>query len=148
MIAWLCQDVEAVLRMDRGETLPQDMRSIVQVAQAYRDTIPLRIVQLRNASAEKVGYAIQDAARRGARVVAVDYLQAFKTQTNKRHIEFGNYASTLKDAATEVGVHLILVSQLSRPSDKANIDKIRPTMYDFKESGDIENMTENAVLLW
>src|SRR5690606_37930005 len=42
MIAWLCQDVEAVLRMDRGETLPQDMRSIVQVAQAYRDTIPLR----------------------------------------------------------------------------------------------------------
>ena len=108
------------------------------------DTLPFEILYRKRFTIDWVCYAIQDAARRGAKVVAVDYLQCLKDKRYKRTEFLSECVSRMKSAACEVGVHLILVSQVTRPEDKAK--PARPTMYMLKETGDIENEAEYVVL--
>lgn len=108
------------------------------------DTLPFDILYRKRFTIDWVCYAIQDAARRGAKVVAVDYLQCLKDKRFKRTEFLSECVSRMKSAACEVGVHLILVSQVTRPEDKAK--PARPTMYMLKETGDIENEAEYVVL--
>jgi len=84
---------------------------------------------------------------RGARLIAVDYLQAIAhrdgadiRQRTDRTIE------ELIAQAGRLGVPLILASQLSRP-DKGNPFR-EPNLIDLKESGSIENRSASVVLLW
>ena len=107
--------------------------------------IPTHFVYAKGFTIEQVEHAIYDAARRGARVVTVDYLQCFRKDGGDRRVYLADYADRMKTAAARVGVHFILVSQVVRP--KTESGKLpRPTMYQFKETGDIENMTEYALL--
>ena len=108
------------------------------------DTLPFDILYRKRFTIDWVCYAIQDAARRGAKVVAVDYLQCLKDKRFKRTEFLSECVSRMKSAACEVGVHIILVSQVTRPEDKAK--PARPTMYMLKETGDIENEAEYVVL--
>ena len=145
-LAMLTEVIEAVVRMDNDEVTPADLQLLEQVATDTLDDLPMDIVYAAGWGVDRVCYAIQDAARRGARVVVVDYLQCFETSADRR-VELANFARRMKAAAVSVGVHLILVSQLVRPKD-GSPRKARPSMFQFKESGDIENITENAILVW
>lgn len=145
-LAMLVDAIEAVVRMDNDDVTTADVQLFEQVAADTLDDLPMDIVYAAGWNVDRVCYAIQDAARRGARVVAVDYLQCFET-SGERRVELANFARRMKAAAVAVGVHLIIVSQLARPEGRAP-RKVRPSMYMFKESGDIENITENALLVW
>jgi hypothetical protein len=56
----------------------------------------------------------------------------------------GNAANVLRALAKETRVPVVLLSQLRRPQDI----NTRPTMLDFKESGDIEAHVNTALLLY
>lgn len=88
------------------------------------------------------------------RLVVVDYAQtinaSFKAQT--RRDEVRRVASAIKRAAHELGMCVVLTSQLSRPPKPMRPGEAAsfriPTLHDFKEAGDLENMCEVALGIW
>lgn len=78
------------------------------------------------------------AAGRKIGSVVVDYLQLMKSieKADRRDIEIGQTTRALKGMAKELGVPVLLLSQLNRKSEE-RADK-RPQLSDLRESGDIE----------
>lgn len=85
---------------------------------------------------------------RGVKLVAVDYLTVIEAarRSKERRNEISYVAQRLKAHCGRAGVALVLVSQITRPSDK-NPNRA-PTKHDAKESGDIENAAELMLGLW
>ncbi|HUT57683.1 MAG TPA: DnaB-like helicase C-terminal domain-containing protein [Phycisphaerae bacterium] len=78
-------------------------------------------------------------------LVVVDYLQLLHGKGDNRAQVVGGVVYALKDIAMSLGCPLLLLSQFNRASNKAGEP---PCMFDFKESGDIEQAANEAVLLW
>lgn len=92
--------------------------------------------------------AMSRMAARGAKLIAVDYIQEIdcsKKQQDRRN-EIRWLGKRLKAHARNLGVALVVVSQLSRPSDRQTGK--RPTKHMLKESGDLTNQAEVILLLW
>lgn len=147
----LLDDIEHAKQIANDDPTPEAVEALADLIRGGGsdshhglDALPLEILYRKRFTIDWVCYAIQDAARRGALVVAVDYLQCLKDKRFKRTEFLSECVSRMKAAASEVGVHLILVSQVTRPEDKAKPS--RPTMYMLKETGDIENEAEYVVL--
>jgi len=84
---------------------------------------------------------------RGARLIAVDYLQAIAHREAPGIRE--RIDRTVEELLAQAGrlrVPLVLASQLARP-DKGNPFR-EPNLIDLKESGSIENRAASAILLW
>lgn len=82
-------------------------------------------------------------------LVIIDYLQLIRCASKKvanRREEVGAVSRRIKEMAMELGVPVILLSQLSRKSEYTS-DK-RPTMADLRETGDIEQDASNIILMW
>lgn len=92
--------------------------------------------------------AMSRCAMNGAKIVIVDYVQAIessKRQQDRRN-EVRWLCARLKAHAQKLNVHLVLLSQLARPT-KGSEGK-EPTKHDLKEAGDLENAAEYIVLIW
>jgi replicative DNA helicase len=92
--------------------------------------------------------AMSQMAARGAKLVVVDYIgevESSKKQQDRRN-EIRWVCRRLKTHARRLGLALVVVSQLSRPTDKQTGK--RPSKHDLKESGDITNSAEVIVMLW
>lgn len=87
--------------------------------------------------------AFRALAKRECDVIFVDYLQKMRTGRYDRRVEMGLALSALQTAAQEFGIPVVFVSQVRRME---NPDKW-PTIYDLKESGDIENEMRTIILL-
>ena len=78
--------------------------------------------------------------KNGLDMVIIDYLQLMKsergTKDNNRQQEVADLTRSIKLAARELGVPIILLSQLNRESEK-RADKT-PQLSDLRESGSIE----------
>jgi len=87
-------------------------------------------------------------AREGAKIIVVDYVGRVKLSYREqdRRNEVRIITGALKDHAFALGVHLVLVSQLARPSTRD--PSTEPTKNSFKEASDIEDGTEYAILMW
>lgn len=86
--------------------------------------------------------------RHGARAVFVDYIQTILSShpNAPRKDQVRDMAARLKGQAASLGVPLVLVSQLSRPTNGAPVRE--PTIHSLKETGDLENSAEIILLLW
>lgn len=99
--------------------------------------------------------SIRRAARRlhaqhgGLALLVVDYLQLVKVEKDQRYnnrvVEVGMISHGLKELALELEITVLALSQLKRASEQ-NPSK-RPTLADFRESGDIEQDADVALLL-
>jgi replicative DNA helicase len=85
--------------------------------------------------------------RRGCGALAVDYVQAIQPdmRSESRRHEVTAVARSIKAAAKVLGVPVVLCSQLRRP-DKDSPGK--PRMSHLRESGELEEMAENVLLLY
>jgi replicative DNA helicase len=92
--------------------------------------------------------AMSELASRGAKIIAVDYLQKIEATRNygSRAHEVARVASVITSHAKRLGVVLVLVTQRSRPEKGAM--NTCPGKHDAKESGDIENVSEYILGLW
>jgi replicative DNA helicase len=79
-------------------------------------------------------------------LIVIDYLQLLKpsTRCENRNQEIGSMTRELKIIASELGVPILLLSQLNRDKDEFE----RPTMRDLRDSGEIEQNANKIVLLW
>lgn len=82
-------------------------------------------------------------------VIIIDYLQLIKPEgryRGNRFAEVGEISHSLKAIATDLGIPVIVLSQLNRAS-VGREDK-EPTMSELRESGDIEQDASVIILLW
>lgn len=89
---------------------------------------------------------VQQAKRKMAvSAVFIDYLQLMRGDGATRNNELGAIANGLKASAKELGVGVVLLSQLSRKADERNGP---PQMNDLRDSGDIEGAADLIGGLW
>lgn len=82
-------------------------------------------------------------------VIIIDYLQLIKPSKayrGSRVAEVGDISRSLKALALEMGIPIILLSQLNRSSE--HTDTKEPTMAELRESGDIEQDASIICLMW
>jgi len=81
-------------------------------------------------------------------LVIVDYLQLIRSRTKveNRVIEISNIMRGFKNLARELGVPVVVLSQLSRAVDKR--DSKRPILSDLRESGSIEQDADVVMFLY
>lgn len=89
---------------------------------------------------------VQQVKRRdpGLALVIVDYLGLMEGEGDNRNQELGRIANGMKRAAKELGVWVVLLSQLNREADKRSGV---PQMADLRDSGDIEGAADLIGLL-
>lgn len=94
----------------------------------------------------KVQQAKHRAEREGRplRLVVVDYLQLMTGDGDNRNQQLGQVANGMKALAKELGVWIVLLSQLSRKADERSGV---PQVSDLRDSGDIEGAADTIVLL-
>ena len=86
--------------------------------------------------------------KHGIKVVVIDYLQLMTSQVNRnrnREQEISEISRGLKSLAKDLGVTVIVLSQLSRETEK-RADK-RPQLSDLRESGAIEQDADMVMFL-
>jgi len=87
--------------------------------------------------------------RHGLDLMVVDYIQLFGTDGNKRYHEIGRIARRLRSLSEELNCCVLLVCQINREAaytDKKGKPR-RPSLTDLRESGDLEQITDVALLL-
>lgn len=80
-------------------------------------------------------------------VILVDYLQLVVDNGKGRYEQVTNISQGLHTMARANGITVIALAQLRRP-EKENGKPKPPTMADFRESGQIEQDADIAMLLW
>lgn len=90
-------------------------------------------------------------ARHGIKLVAIDYLQlidkAYPRQTDYEKVT--ECSKACKQLARELGITVLLLSQLNRDSDKTGVSKQprRPRLSDLRDSGAIEQDADGVIAL-
>jgi replicative DNA helicase len=87
------------------------------------------------------------ASKHGLGIVFVDYFQLLRhggERAENRNLEVAEMSRGLKALAKELGVPLIVLSQLNRDSDKGNR---RPRMSDLRDGGSLEQDADAVLLL-
>ena len=95
------------------------------------------------------------AKRRGLTlgIVAIDYLQLMDgseglTRGSNREEAVAKLSREIKVMAGELGVHVLLLSQINRGPEGRQVSNRRPTMAELRESGAIENDADNVILVY
>jgi replicative DNA helicase len=106
------------------------------------DTAGLTIMQLRARARRMV-------QRYGVKVIGIDYLQLMASATRRgenRQMEISQMSNGVKAMAKELGVPVIVLSQLNREFEKEKNRK--PRMSDLRESGSIEQDADEVGILY
>lgn len=97
------------------------------------------------------GMSVRDiqavALSRRHEVIFVDYLQLVRSAGKDRYEQVTNTSKDLHIMAQEHGITVIALAQLSRP-EKTGGKPVPPGMSSFRESGQIEQDADVALLLW
>lgn len=87
--------------------------------------------------------------RHGTRLIAVDYIQRLKVKSDESgetvRLRIARASMALADLVKNTPCHSLLLSQLT--TGRKNGAQAKPTMYDFRESSQIENDAHTIVLL-
>lgn len=135
--------------MWRRKSTPDQMRKVLAAAERNLG-LPVSFANVTSRKLDGVLAAMRVMARkRGARVIAVDYLQTIMPRPGSgrdvRERTDAVLAELIIEAAS-LGVALVLASQLRRPDGKDYSGE--PHVTALKESGTIENRAQAIVLLW
>lgn len=138
-------DIEAE-RIRRGELDEVDWSNVSSTLSKLRSA-PLYVSRPRNARVEHVvAQTRRQHAREKLGLVVIDYLQLMQTSGDNRAQGIGDITRALKLMAGEIGVPVLLLSQLNRDLEKRP-DK-RPTPADLRDSGAIEQDADAVIFIY
>jgi replicative DNA helicase len=144
----MCSVGEVDMQRMRSGNL--DDREYKKLLDAYKDiaAAPLFIDDTPGLTAmEMLAKARKLKMEKGLGVIMIDYLQLLSSssRTENRQLEISEMTRSLKIAARELDVPILVLSQLSRASEKRE-GKI-PMLSDLRESGSIEQDADVVVFL-
>jgi replicative DNA helicase len=139
-------------RVRRGEAVDAEFQRIGQAWTELAD-VPLHIVESARTLTQVAAWARRLRDQKQVGCIVVDYLQRLSHDTgrghggsDKRRLEVAAISAGLKRIALDLDVVMLALSQLSR-APEGRTDK-RPLLSDLRESGDIEQDADVAVLLF
>jgi len=116
-------------------------------AMARLKAAPLFVSRPRNARVEHVIAQVRrQHARQPLGLVVIDYLQLMTIRGDNRAVGIGEITRALKLMAGELGVPVLLLSQLNRELEKRT-DK-RPIVSDLRDSGSIEQDADAVIFIY
>lgn len=127
--------------LKQGQLTPVEWDGITQVD----DSLPLYFDKRRSTDADALVANIKGlVARKGVKVVVIDYLQLLRGKERERVQQIGGIAHRLEALSKQLGICIILLSQLRRnmPNDPA------PKLEELKESGDIADAADSIYLVY
>ena len=80
------------------------------------------------------------------KVVYLDYIQLMVERTDNMTMELGNVSRELKVLATQLDIHIYILSQLNREVEK--LDDKRPTLAHLRQSGNLEEDADLVAMLF
>ena len=131
--------------LQTGQFSSEDWTRIVDAAETLR-AIPLHVDDQGGLTLAQVRSKARSV--RGLKVLAIDYLQLMTSTLKGKttNDEIGEISKGLKALALEMQIPVIVLSQLNRDVEK-RADK-EPMLADLRDSGNIEQDLDVAVLLW
>lgn len=143
LVAIFIDDVRSLLRLDHADFGPEELEAVEALLSQGLETLPLSYVHRPEWTVEQTCAGIVDAGRKGSRVIAVDYIQKLLRKGDDPARDLEIYGNAMKSAASSVGAHLVIVSQIIRPegSKRARADLPPPTLFSAKGGG-IETLAE------
>lgn len=135
-------------RQRKGEVAADEWAGIFEAAERVKEQPIVVDDQPRLAVAQMRQRARRVKRRHGLDLVIVDHLQLIRLggKQESRRVEVGEASGMLKALAKELGVPILLLSQLNRAVEGR--DNKRPTLSDLKESGDIEQDADQVMFLY
>lgn len=118
-------------------------------AQQYLATLPIDVDdQPRLSVAQMRQRARRHKRRFGLELIIIDHLQLIRQggKQENRRLEIGDATSMIKMTAKELGVPILVLSQLNRSVEQRE-DK-RPQLSDLRESGDVEQDSDVVLFLF
>lgn len=88
------------------------------------------------------------ALSRRQKIIYIDYLQLLQSRGGSRYEEVTNISKDLHLMAQRHGITVVALSQLTRPEKNKKGQTVPPSMASFRESGQIEQDADAALLLW
>jgi replicative DNA helicase len=82
--------------------------------------------------------------KRGAKLIVIDYLQLITDRESDPRLKTNIVSGALRELAKSLRIPFLVLSQLRRPTDGNR----RPSIYDLKESGNIEQDAHVVLLGW
>jgi len=79
-------------------------------------------------------------------LVLVDYLNLIEVGVNSAYERATEVSRGIRALANALKVPIVLFSQLARPQDRS--EEKPPTMFELRDSGNIEQDADNVLLLW
>lgn len=130
------------LDKDDIDRLGQAMMELSRAPIHIDDTASLTVTEIR-AMAQNMKRTT------GLGVVVIDYLQLLqsKKRAENRVLEVSEMTRSLKIMAKDLGVPILLLSQLSRASEKRDKKSRYPLLSDLRESGSIEQDADVVIFL-
>lgn len=137
LVAMHIDDVAALLRLDQCDYGPAEIAAAEALLREGLEKLPLSYVHRPEWTVEQTCAGIVDAGRKGSRVIAVDYIQKQLRRGDDPAKCLEINANAMKTAASSVGAHLILVSQIVRPegTKRAREDLPPPNLFSAKGGG-------------
>ena len=107
-------------------------------------SIPIMIESPLYNEAERIFNLARKMAYQGAKIVFIDYLQLMhhKGSFQNRNYEIGKITSSLKVLASELGIPIVVLSQLKRKDGNP-----QPVLSDLRDSGSIEQDSNIVIFL-
>ncbi len=140
-----------ILRQPKPETFPEEywgtlVDCVERMVAAEKNGGELLIDEGSGINKASLYNRFRLAAKRGVKVMAVDYLQLIDLPGREsRTDELGAISRMMKSAAKEFGMALIALSQLNRDVEKRASP--RPIMADLRASGEIEQDADTIMFL-
>ncbi len=128
-----------------GNYITEDQRRILRDSIAKLEQLDSFLTAPRDFRLAKVRSAVADMAKRGARLVIIDYLQLIKADLpkNSKREEVLDVSRALKLMARENHIAIIALAQLRREAETSG----HPSIHHLQESASIEQDADSIILL-
>lgn len=95
---------------------------------------------------ERIIKKIRELVAKGIKIIFIDYVQLIKLlkETSNRTSDLSTITRELKALSVELNIPIVLLAQLSREADK----KTTPVLADLKQSGSIEEDSDNVIFIY
>ncbi len=119
-----------------------------EAASRFTSECPIEFVRASGSSAEDIA---DDAIGHGYQVIYLDYVQLLSSPNDRNTSEYEKVtrnSQTLKRFAQSQAIAIVELAQLKRPDTDKGKNPVPPNMHSFKESGQLEQDADIALLLW
>jgi replicative DNA helicase len=135
-------------RLNQGRTTPRQLEDVENAAKLIKK-LPIYINHLDRDVRSVCTWARNMHRRHGIKMLTVDFVQLLNYESPGKYLdrnsEVGKISGMLKNLALELDIPVILLSQMSRSSEKENR---RPQLSDLRDSGTLEQDASLVIFVY